>query len=68
MLQLMFDNEKDSEADAKIAISFAPDATAASNPWHVWCIAMNFSTDKDIEIILVNSEFFFNKTYFKVGS
>jgi len=32
MVQLMFDLEKDSEADAKTAISFAPAATAASNP------------------------------------
>jgi hypothetical protein len=28
----MFDLEKDSEADAKTAISFAPAAIAASNP------------------------------------
>lgn len=33
MLQLMFDFEKDSEADAKTAISFAPAATAASKPY-----------------------------------
>ena len=32
MVQLMFDLEKDSEADAKTAVSFAPAATAASNP------------------------------------
>jgi len=32
MLQLMFDFEKDSEADAKTATSFAPAATAASKP------------------------------------
>jgi len=32
MLQLMFDLEKDSEADANTATSFAPAATAASNP------------------------------------
>ena len=33
MLQLMFDFENDSEADAKTATSFAPAATAASKPW-----------------------------------
>jgi hypothetical protein len=33
MLQLRFDFEKDSEADAKTATSFAPAAIAASNPW-----------------------------------
>jgi hypothetical protein len=32
MLQLMFDFENDSEADAKTATSLAPAATAASNP------------------------------------
>lgn len=32
MVQLMLDLEKDSDADAKTAISFAPAAMAASNP------------------------------------
>ena len=33
MLQLMFDFENDSEADAKIATSLAPAAIAASKPY-----------------------------------
>lgn len=33
MLQLMFDLENDSEADAKTATSLAPAAMAASKPW-----------------------------------
>jgi hypothetical protein len=33
MLQLMFDFENDSEADAKTATSLVPAATAASKPW-----------------------------------
>ena len=33
MLQLMFDFENDSEAEANTATSFAPAATAASKPW-----------------------------------
>lgn len=33
MLQLIFDFEKDSDAEAKIATSFAPAATAASKPY-----------------------------------
>jgi hypothetical protein len=37
----MFDLEKDSEADAKTAISFAPAATAASNPCTYSFIAKN---------------------------
>lgn len=33
ILQFIFDFEKDSEAEAKMATSFAPAATAASNPY-----------------------------------
>lgn len=33
MVQFMFDLENASEADANTATSFAPAATAASNPW-----------------------------------
>lgn len=41
----MFDFEKDSEAEAKMATSLAPAATAASKPWKKALQIMKYRLD-----------------------
>lgn len=52
MLQLMFDFENDSEADAKTAMSLAPAAMAASKPYKSWSDMSEKSHDESLVVLL----------------
>lgn len=52
MLQLMFDFENDSEADAKTAMSLAPAAIAASKPYKSWSDMSEKSHDESLVVLL----------------